>query len=59
MPSLPRSWGCLHQKRGEHEQALSLLREALPQFGGGLRRAAPRSVGLGWSLYKTEQYEAA
>ena len=49
--------GLLHQKRGEHEQALPLLREALPQLEGATAAAA--QVGLGWSLYKTEQYEAA
>ena len=49
--------GLLHQKRGEHEQALSLLREALPQLEGATAAAA--QVGLGWSLYKTGQYEAA
>ena len=49
--------GLLHQKRGEHERALPLLREALPQLEGAT--AATAQVGLGWSLYKTEQYEAA
>lgn len=49
--------GLLHQKRGEHEQALPLLREALPQLEGATAAAA--QVGLGWSLYKTEQYEEA
>ena len=49
--------GLLHQKRGEHAQALSLLREALPQLEAAAAAAA--QVGLGWSLYKTEQYEAA
>ena len=49
--------GLLHQRRGEHEQALPLLREALSQLEG-LRRLR-RRVGLGWSLYKTGQYEAA
>ena len=49
--------GLLHQRRGEHEQALPLLREALPQLAGAAAAAA--RVGLGWSLYKTERYEAA
>ena len=49
--------GLLHQRRGEHEQALPLLREALPQLEGATAAAA--QVGLGWSLYKTGQYEAA
>ena len=49
--------GLLHQRRGEHELALPLLREALPQLAGATAAAA--QVGLGWSLYKTEQYEAA
>ncbi len=49
--------GLLHQRRGEHEQALPLLREALPLLAGATAAAA--QVGLGWSLYKTEQYEAA
>ena len=49
--------GLLHQRRGEHEQALSLLREALPQLEGATAAAA--QVGLGWSLYKTKRYEAA
>ena len=49
--------GLLHQKRGEHEQALPLLREALPLLEGATAAAA--QVGLGWSLYKTEQYEEA
>ena len=49
--------GLLHQRRGEHEQALLLLREALPQLEGATAAAA--QVGLGWSLYKTGQYEAA
>ena len=49
--------GLLHQRRGEHEQALSLLRTALPQLEGATAAAA--QVGLGWSLYKTGHYEAA
>ena len=49
--------GLLYQRRGEHEQALPLLREALPLLEG--TTAAVAQVGLGWSLYKTEQYEAA
>ena len=49
--------GLLHQRRGEHEQALPLLREALPQLEGATAAAA--QVGLGWSLYKIGQYEAA
>ena len=49
--------GLLHQKRGEHELALPLLREALPQLEGATAAAA--QVGLGWSLYQTKQYEAA
>ncbi|MDE2735374.1 MAG: tetratricopeptide repeat protein [Gemmatimonadota bacterium] len=49
--------GLLHQRRGEHAQALPLLREALPQLEGATAAAA--QVGLGWSLYKTGQYEAA
>ena len=49
--------GLLYQKQGEHEQAVPLLREALPQLEGATAAAA--QVGLGWSLYKTEQYEAA
>ena len=49
--------GLLHQRRGEHELALPLLREALPQLEG--TTAATAQVGLGWSLYKTEHYEAA
>ena len=49
--------GLLHQGRGEHEQALPLLRQALPQLEGVAAAAA--RVGLGWSLYKTERYEAA
>ena len=49
--------GLLHQRRGEHEQALPLLREALPQLEGATAAAA--QVGLGWSLYKTGQHEAA
>ncbi len=49
--------GLLYQGRGEHEQALLRLREALPQLAGATAAAA--QVGLGWSLYKTGQYEAA
>jgi len=49
--------GLLHQGRGEHERALPLLREAVPQLAGAM--AATAQVGLGWSLYKTGQYEAA
>ena len=49
--------GLLHQRRGEHELALPLLREALPQLAGATAAAA--QVGLGWSLYKTGRYEAA
>ena len=49
--------GLLYQRQGEHEQALPLLREALPQLEGATAAAA--QVGLGWSLYKTERYEAA
>ena len=49
--------GLLHQGRGEHEQALPLLRQALSQLTGS--EATTARVGLGWSLYKTEQYEAA
>ena len=49
--------GLLYQRQGEHEQALPLLREALPQLKGATAAAA--QVGLGWSLYKTERYEAA
>ena len=49
--------GLLHQKQGEHELALPLLREALPQLEGATAAAA--QVGLGWSLYKTGRYEAA
>lgn len=49
--------GLLHQGRGEHEQAVPLLRQALSQLTGS--EAATARVGLGWSLYKTEQYEAA
>ena len=49
--------GLLHQGRGEHEQALPLLRQALSQLAGS--EATTARVGLGWSLYKTEQYEAA
>ena len=49
--------GLLYQRRGEHEKALPLLREALPQLEGATAAAA--QVGLGWSLYKTGQYEAA
>ena len=49
--------GLLHQGRGEHELALPLLREALPQLEGAT--AAAVQVGLGWSLYKTNRYEAA
>ena len=49
--------GLLYQKRGEHEQALPLLREALSQLEGATAAAA--RVGLGWSLYQTGQYEAA
>lgn len=49
--------GLLHQRRGEHEQALPLLRQALPQLAGS--EAVTARVGLGWSLYKTERYEAA
>ena len=49
--------GLLHQRQGEHAQALPLLREALSAVGGATAAAA--QVGLGWSLYKTGQYEAA
>ncbi len=49
--------GLLHQKQGAHQQALPLLRAALPQLEGATAAAA--QVGLGWSLYKTGQYEAA
>lgn len=49
--------GILHQKRGAHAKALQLLRQALPQLQGATAAAA--QVGLGWSLYKTEDYEAA
>ena len=49
--------GLLYQRQGEHELALPLLREALPQLEGATAAAA--QVGLGWSLYKTERYEAA
>ena len=49
--------GLLHQRQGEHELALPLLREALPQLEGATAAAA--QVGLGWSLYQTGQYEAA
>ena len=49
--------GLLHQRQGEHELALPLLREALPQLEGATAAAA--QVGLGWSLYKTGHYEAA
>ena len=49
--------GLLHQRQGEHELALPLLREALVQLDGATAAAA--QVGLGWSLYKTGHYEAA
>ena len=49
--------GLLHQRQGEHELALPLLSEALPQLEGATAAAA--QVGLGWSLYKTGHYEAA
>ncbi|MDE2734457.1 MAG: tetratricopeptide repeat protein [Gemmatimonadota bacterium] len=49
--------GLLHQRQGEHELALPLLREALPQLEEAMAAAA--QVGLGWSLYKTGRYEAA
>ena len=49
--------GLLHQRQGEHELALPLLSEALPQLEGATAGAA--QVGLGWSLYKTGRYEAA
>ena len=49
--------GLLYQKEGVHDQALTLLRAAVPHLEGEMRVSA--RFGIGWSLFHQEEYGEA